>query len=102
MIEILARLAFAFSLLILFLGFMTVAAMVAAKLFRYAWPHQERSPRPAPEPDVWYYRQRHRRCIQLLVDRASRLSRDLKAAQEEIARLKGYRVDPARRAASPG
>jgi hypothetical protein len=94
-IEILARVAFAFSLLTLFIAFMTIAVAVAWKLFRHLRPSHEEPPRPVPATDVWYYRQRHRRCIQLLLDRVAQLSRDLKVAQQEIARLNGYRASPA-------
>jgi hypothetical protein len=81
MIEILARLAFAFSLLILFIAFTTMAAAVAWNLFRYLRPRQEPTPIPVPETDFLYYRQRHRRGIQLLLDGVAQLSRELKAAQ---------------------
>jgi hypothetical protein len=80
MIEILARMAFAFSLLILFIAFIAIAAAVALKLFRYLRPRQEPASIPVPATDFWYYRQRHRRGIQLLIDRVAHLSRELKAA----------------------
>jgi hypothetical protein len=92
MIEILAQLMFAVALFVLFTAFAIIAAMIATKLFRHAWPRRQAPAGTVPATDVWYYRQRHRQCIQLLVDRATQLSRDLKAAQAEIARLKAYRA----------
>jgi hypothetical protein len=40
---------------------------IALKLFRYLRPRQESTPVPVPEMDFLYYRQRHRRGIQLLL-----------------------------------
>ena len=94
LVDILARTAFGFSLFILFVAFVTIAGAVAWKLFRYFRPGRQQPESTPPETDFWYYRQRHRRCIQLLVGRVTQLKRDLNAAQQEVARLKGYRAGP--------
>jgi hypothetical protein len=57
---------------------------------------ETQAPTPVPETDLWYYRQRPRRAIQLLLDRVEQLSKELEAARQEIARLKGYRTTPRR------
>ena len=94
LIDILTRTAFGFSLLILLTAFIVIAGAVAWKLFRYFRPGQQPADTLPPETDFWYYRQRHRRCIQLLLDRVMQLKRDLNAAQHEIARLKGFPAGP--------
>src|SRR5262249_62290472 len=90
----LPRFSFGFSLLILLPAFIVIAGGVAWKLFRYFRRGQHPADTLPPETDFWYYRQRHRRCIQLLLDRVMQLKRDLNAAQHEIARLKGFPAGP--------
>jgi prefoldin subunit 5 len=42
---------------------------------------------------MWFYR---RRAVELLSDRVDQLNKELEAARQQIARLKGYRTTPNR------
>jgi hypothetical protein len=97
LVDIFARLWFALGLFIVFGGLLLIAGGFAWQVFRYFHPvHETQAPTPVPETDLWYYRQRHRRAIRLLLDRVERLSKELEDARQEIARLKGYRTTPRR------
>jgi cell division protein FtsB len=96
LVDIFARVAFVFSLSILLIGFLSMVGAVIWLVFRRQ--NQKQAPRPTvPETDIWYYRQRPRRAIQLLLDRNSQLTDELAAARQEIARLKGLRTGSNRR-----
>jgi hypothetical protein len=87
--DIFARVAFVFSLSILLIGFLSMVGAVIWLVFRRQ--NQKQPTPPVPETDIWYYRQRPRRAIQLLLERNSQLTNELNAARQEIARLKGLR-----------
>jgi hypothetical protein len=64
--DIFARVAFVFSLSILLIGFVSMAGAVIWLIFRRPTQKQAATP-PVPETDLWYYRQRPRRAMQLLL-----------------------------------
>jgi len=83
---------FALGLFLVIGGFLFIAGGFAWFVFRHFHPDEEtQASTSVLETDVWYYRQRHRRAIQLLLERVERLNKELEAARQEIARLKGYR-----------
>ncbi len=97
LVDIFARLWFVLGLFIVFVGFVLMAGGLTWFVFRHSHPDKEtQAPTSAPETDVWFYRQRHRRTIELLSDRVDQLNKELEAARQEIARLKGYRTAPKR------
>jgi hypothetical protein len=93
LVDIFARLWFALGLFIVFAGFL----LIVCGSFVFLYFHRgKKTQASAPETDVWFYRQRHRRAVELLSDRVDQLNKELEAARQEIARLKGYRTTPKR------
>jgi hypothetical protein len=106
LVDIFARLWFALGLFIVFAGFLLIACGSFVFLYFHrgdktqastsARGEKTQASTAAPETDVWFYRQRHRRAVELLSDRVDQLNKELEAARQEIARLKGYRTIPNR------
>jgi hypothetical protein len=106
LVNIFARLWFALGLFIVFAGFLLIVCGSFVFLYFHrgkktqasasARGEKTQASAAAPETDVWFYRQRHRRAVELLSDRVDQLNKELEAARQEIARLKGHRTTPKR------